>query len=126
MARVTGFCHTPYPAARTGKVAAFKGGACESGKLEKMKPFLPYPKQKAIRLKGKELLGLRRQVAERANYRCQGVGCGKYTPFSKGHMAHIKSKGSGGDDSLENTEWLCFDCHIANGHLKWRSDKGEK
>lgn len=86
-----------------------------------MNKLRPYPKKKAIRLKGRELSELRKQVAKRANYRCQRCNC--FAPLSTGHMAHIKSRGAGGDDSLENTEWLCFDCHIAEGHLKWRSDK---
>ena len=89
-----------------------------------MNEIHPNPKKKAIRLKGKEIEKLRRQVAERAKYRCQK--CGGPASWEKGHMAHIKSRGSGGSDTLENTQWECFNCHIVEGHLKWRSDKKER
>ena len=81
------------------------------------------PKAAPTRLTGKAKTELRRQVYERDRGRCQG--CGIFVPISDqdgnfnlwtcGHRAHIKSKGSGGDDSLENSRWLCYTCHIDNG-----------
>ena len=78
----------------------------------------PRPKKKRIKLKGKAYTDFRKQVAERANFLC--ADCGRYFPllvdggfcqYGCGHVAHIKSKGAGGDDVLENVKWKCFWCH---------------
>jgi hypothetical protein len=43
--------------------------------------------------------------------------CGKYIGES-GHLAHIKSRGSGGKDHILNYLYLCRKCHIETQHEK--------
>lgn len=90
----------------------------------------PDPKPKTTRLKGKKLRALRQACYDRAGGCCEE--CGAPTPwsggvFTRGHMAHIKSRGSGGSDTIENIRWLCPQCHVGDGGehgLRW--SKGEK
>lgn len=77
---------------------------------------LSQPKPKTIRLKGKDIEKLRRQVFERDRGFCQS--CGAWVSWEEGHMAHIKSRGAGGGDTLENTAWKCPHCHIIREHTK--------
>lgn len=81
------------------------------------------PKTKTVRLNKNQYAELRKQVGKRAGWRCQN--CGRFIPltfdgvfdiFTCGHVRHIKSRGSGGGDTLENTEYWCYDCHIAGEH----------
>ena len=90
----------------------------------------PDPKIKPIRLKGKAKTEFRKKVFKRAGGMCHD--CGNYAPrlwhgvFNRlwcGHVSHIKSYGAGGGDTMDNVHWKCNECHITNGHLKWRSDK---
>jgi len=84
----------------------------------------PQPKIKPIRLKGAEYQRFRRKVFLRYGGAC--VSCNKPAPlydsdgqfniFSCGHVAHIKSHGAGGGDTLDNARWKCFDCHIGKEH----------
>ena len=41
-------------------------------------------------------------------------------------MAHIKSRGAGGEDAMENTVWKCPYCHIFLEHTKGEKDKTMK
>ena len=66
-------------------------------------------KKKTVRLTGGALARLRKAVYKRAGGLCDSCGC--WIPFSNGHLSHDKSKGSGGPDTVENTEWLCWQCH---------------
>ena len=97
-----------------------------------MKTFF---KQKPIRLKGKAKTEFRKKVFEHFNGRCQGVlpdgsqceerpplmdSDGVFDVFTCGHVSHIKSVGSGGEDILENVLYKCYNCHINKEHgLKW-------
>ena len=66
-----------------------------------------------IRLKGKPLADLRRQCFTRDGWAC--VECGVGVSWVSGHMAHIKSRGAGGSDVLENVRTLCGGpdgCHM--------------
>ena len=85
----------------------------------------PCPKHIPVRLKGKAKSEFRRAVAERANFKCED--CGRYVPsliygvfcvFNCGHVAHIKSYGVGGGDTMENVKWKCYSCHILKEHWK--------
>jgi len=77
------------------------------------------PKHKRIALKGKAYSELRKALYERAKGYCET--CCKYAPlldhegqfdiFACGHVSHIKSKGAGGDDSMENCLYECFSCN---------------
>lgn len=75
----------------------------------------PRPKQKTIRLTGKAYTELKAMVYARDNGRCQY--CDRWVPlngsseYDTAHLAHIKSRGSGGSDTPENTRILCFTCH---------------
>ena len=80
----------------------------------------PVPKQKAIRLKGKAYTLFRKAVHDRARGMCEECGMwaprlidGRFDLYRCGHVRHIKSKGSGGSDTLENVEWWCWNCHRA-------------
>lgn len=75
----------------------------------------PLPKPpKQIRLKGKDMEGLRRECFKRDNYTC--VQCKIPVSWATGHMAHIKSHGAGGSDVLENVRTKCRDCHLNKEH----------
>jgi len=83
--------------------------------------YSPVPKHKTTRLKGKELEALRFAVWERDGHRC--VTCGRPVPlngnvFERAHLAHIRSRGAGGEDTPENTRIKCFHCHIIQEHGK--------
>jgi len=81
--------------------------------------FNPQPKKKRIALKGKAFSKLREALYDRAKGRCES--CCKHAPlldpdgqfdiFTCGHVSHLKSKGSGGDDSMDNCIWECFSCN---------------
>ena len=75
------------------------------------KPMNPQPKNKAIRLKVKAYTALRKTLHKRANGGCEM--CGRWAPLNIGHVHHIKTRGAGGDDVVENTKWLCGECHRA-------------
>jgi len=84
----------------------------------------PQPKRKSIRLNKKKYMELRFKKFTEALGRCEKCGCrapwrgadGEYNVFECGHLCHIKSKASGGDDTPENTWWGCYRCHIENEH----------
>ena len=78
------------------------------------------PKPKRIDLNRKDYQELRRQAWSRAGGLCENEDCGSPAPleiggefvlWGCGHLAHIKSKGAGGDDTLDNVRWLCPKCH---------------
>ncbi len=78
----------------------------------------PNPKSKPIRLEGEAYAQFRKSVHVRESGICEG--CNRYAPllvngvfdeFLCGHVAHIKSRGAGGGDTLKNVRWLCFKCH---------------
>lgn len=51
---------------------------------------------------------LRRKVATRAGFRCQGIVDGQRCANRGSHCDHIER---GMDHSVENLQWLCPDCH---------------
>ena len=79
------------------------------------------PKHKRIKLTGKAYSNLRKALHDRAKGRCENPECRKRLPlfdaegqfdiFTCGHVSHKKSKGAGGDDSLENCLYECFTCN---------------
>lgn len=78
-----------------------------------------------VRLTGAALKALRRACWERDKGICQE--CGGITfwwphfdgdPFAY-DMAHVKSRGSGGSDTLANVRTLCHQCHMKQ-HAKGR------
>ena len=40
------------------------------------------------------------------------------TPWNHGHLVHMKSRGAGGDWTLENCKWGCYVCHLIGIHQK--------
>jgi len=92
--------------------------------------FNPQPKENVPILTGKAYTKFKKEIYERNNECCQK--CGRWVPltnqdgvfnnFTCAHLAHIKPRKKYGDIP-ENVQIECFDCHIAQGHLKWRSDK---
>jgi 5-methylcytosine-specific restriction endonuclease McrA len=68
-----------------------------------------FPKGRT-RLKGKALVHLREQCLDRDGYKC--CICGKRVSWKSGHMAHIKSRGAGGEDVIENVRTLCAEDHM--------------
>jgi len=78
----------------------------------------PDPKPKTIRLKGKAYTEFREEVCFQAESLCES--CGQYAPllidgrfdlYRCGNVSHIRSRGAGGSDTLDNVRWYCFDCH---------------
>jgi hypothetical protein len=73
-----------------------------------------------VRLYGKQRKSLRERVFDRAGGYCEAESengekfdvCLGYTSLFHGHLAHIKSVGSGGPDMEKNTVWCCIPCHI--------------
>jgi len=70
-----------------------------------------------VRLSGAALAELRWACFRRDNGVCQD--CGRVTDLSvpdcfptKFDMAHIKSRGAGGSDTLDNVRTLCHACHM--------------
>ena len=70
-----------------------------------------------VRLTGENLKELRRACYDRD----QGYCCECFNPVSDNlpewhpnryHMAHLKSRGAGGSDSLDNVRTLCASCHM--------------
>ena len=81
---------------------------------------MPEPnwKPKTIRLYGRDYKEFRESLFNRACGCCED--CGRYVPlyidgefdqYYCGHVSHIKSRGAGGEDTLDNAKWKCFDCH---------------
>lgn len=89
----------------------------------KRKPFAPPKKRKpdrregkvthTVRLHGPEKSALRDDCFRRSQGFCEVrlPGCLSYAPWLSGEMAHIRSVGSGGSDTLENVLWSCMQCH---------------
>lgn len=81
-----------------------------------------------LRLKGKDMEQLRRDVFERDDYRCQhvisadlnGVEMLCLIPVSweNGHLAHTISRARGGPDTAENCKTKCLYCHIVREHIE--------
>lgn len=88
---------------------------------------IPDPKPHTIRLKGKAYEKFRLEVWKRAGGRCEICGAwsplrdrdGVFDVFTSGHISHIKSRGSGGSDTLDNVKWSCFKCHSKHHGPKW-------
>ena len=86
----------------------------------------PNPKKKRIKLTGKAYTEFRRKVGERASFHCEKCGVHaprlwyeKFNLYHCGHVCHKKSRGAGGDDTMDNVWWGCFDCHTAE--RSWKS-----
>jgi len=58
----------------------------------------------------------KKAIAERAAGRCENQLCRAET--TKGHCDHIVPCGRGGDNTKENGQYLCTDCH----RIKTRKD----
>jgi len=76
-----------------------------------------------VRLSGHAMEALREHVYYRDGGRCQWTGCGKLLPlygsvFTRGHAAHILSRGAGGSDVPENLRLLCPPHHLISEHTK--------
>ena len=71
-----------------------------------------------VRLTGKDLEKLRRDCWYRDNFTCAAcLTATNYEPRYTGDpraydMAHIKSRGAGGSDVLDNVRALCHSCHM--------------
>lgn len=90
--------------------------------------FNPQPKKKRIKLSKKAWSNLRVKVWMEQKGRC--AECDIWVPlngdtfFNTAHLAHIKSKGSGGDDIRDNVHILCYSCHIEKEHgPQWSNKK---
>ena len=76
---------------------------------------MKYPKHKPLRLKGKKLTDLYRQVYDRDDGTCQHPDCFKWIePGTPPH--HIVFKSQGGEDLISNLEMLCYKHHYAKHH----------
>jgi 5-methylcytosine-specific restriction endonuclease McrA len=71
-----------------------------------------------VRLKGAKMAQLREDRYELDGHRCVKCGC-KLSLYPSGllpvmELSHKKSRGSGGGDTIENTESNCGRCHRAS------------
>jgi len=67
------------------------------------------PKPPKIKLSDKKKHELRIAL-----YNVYGEHCPKcmaWREFNQMHLHHIKRRGAGGDDRLNNLSWECFECH---------------
>lgn len=87
--------------------------------IARTKPLSRFPKRKPdltignlgiVRLKGQALADLRRQRFVLDGWRC--IDCGTGVSWASGHLAHVKSRGAGGSDTIENTRTKCAECHM--------------
>lgn len=84
----------------------------------------PCPKTKPVRRNGKKYKEFRRRVCAAHDGLCAECGVfvplydcdGQFDVFTCGHVAHIKSHGAGGGDTIENAKWKCYSCHIEKEH----------
>jgi 5-methylcytosine-specific restriction endonuclease McrA len=84
----------------------------------------PQPKPQTKRLKGKAYTKFRESVHRRAHGVCEICGCyaplkdadGNFDVYGCGHVCHFKSRGAGGEDTLENAYWACYECHMRKDH----------
>ena len=91
----------------------------------------PDPKKKRIKAGRTNLAQMRVEVWNRQAGRC--AECNRWMKlhgdiFEAGHLRHYKSKGSDGDDTLENCDkMLCYDCHFGPKHHgpRWTGLMGE-
>lgn len=84
----------------------------------------PQPKPETTRLKGLKYKAFREQVFQHYEGIC--AECGDFAPLYDyegvfdiwvcGHVAHIKSRGAGGGDVIENVRWKCPSCHLNKEH----------
>lgn len=69
---------------------------------------------------------IRRQVFDKADYRCHD--CGNPTNWLSGEMHEVLPKGKGGEVSIDNSVCLCHNCHTGSknsrhGDRRWQSSK---
>jgi hypothetical protein len=64
---------------------------------------------------------IRKQVSNRAKYLCER--CGERIGWGSGHMDEKISKGDGGEVSVFNCWWLCYDCHIGDNGYSEHSER---
>jgi 5-methylcytosine-specific restriction endonuclease McrA len=89
----------------------------------------PDPKPQRIKLNSKDYSELRKKVWKKQNGLC--AECGQWvkldgdTIFNTAHLAHIKSRGSGGSDVESNVRILCPFCHLQIEHGPQWSKKSE-
>ena len=80
-----------------------------------MNYFRPDPKHKPIRLNAAQFSQLKRELYfQRAHGRCEV--CKNPLSIGRCHLAHIISRGAGGDDTAENTMIKCIRCHLLIEH----------
>lgn len=80
-----------------------------------------------VRLSGLAMERLREERYRLDRGRCTWTGCGVWLPlygsvFNRAHLAHIKSRGAGGGDTIENTRIRCYTHHIESEHTKGLKD----
>ena len=80
----------------------------------------PDPKKRRKKLSKDEYVKLKHKIWEKQGRRCNRCRnplTPEYCQFN-----HIKTRGSGGDDSEENGEIVCWECHhkIGTGELPKR------
>lgn len=72
-----------------------------------------------MKISRKEKEAVRRKVYEEANECCEECNIGlvfEAGGWSSMHLAHIKSRGAGGDWSRDNLRCLCINCHLVECH----------
>jgi 5-methylcytosine-specific restriction endonuclease McrA len=76
----------------------------------------PRVRKTVVRLRGAEMAELRQSVFQRDGGKC--VDCGRTVHHRRGEgwgelmeLSHLKSRGAGGGDTMENTVSRCSSCH---------------
>ena len=68
----------------------------------------PIPKPFRKILTPKEYAEMRVEFYNAQKEHCK---CGRWMSLEQAHIHHKKSRGAGGDDSRDNLELICYQCH---------------
>ena len=95
-----------------------KGPNRHENRLKTKTNSMAYPKPERLKLSRKDWLDQKHKLYLREFGLCQG--CGRWINLAESHAHHIKTRGAGGGDELENLALLCWKCHRAvhDGRLK--------
>ena len=115
------------------RVRALIGPEGRPVRIFRDKQWLDFPTEQVVEMTKAAAVGsIREQVFERARNPLTGLfeceNCGRIITWKNGEMHEILPRGKGGEQSLENCEALCHQCHTgspdsAHGNRRWQTAK---